>query len=71
MALMVQPEGHSNLGSALSGNQHLAHEHLLRPRIGSLFEMSREYRHIYRNVRKPQFDALSPFSLGRFPVDAR
>jgi hypothetical protein len=26
----------------------LAHEHLLRPRIGSLMEMSREYRHICR-----------------------
>jgi len=26
-----------------------AHEHLLHPRIGSLLEMSREYRHIYRS----------------------
>lgn len=25
----------------------LVHEHLLRPRIGILMEMSREYRHIY------------------------
>ena len=31
----------------------LAHEHLLRPRIGSLLEMSREYRLVYSSDSTP------------------
>lgn len=33
----------------------LAHEHLLRPIIGSLMEMSREYRHIYKHRIQRKF----------------
>jgi hypothetical protein len=39
----------------------LAHEHLLHPGMGSLLEMSREYRHIYTSDATDFADDQNPF----------